>query len=410
MPVAVGILAEVTIRAMHADVEMDRGQVHGLLGIRRIEFFRIGVGDRVVVLVEQGAFAVALEYRAEIPAVAVIVGKLRVLQSRVEFRNVLQKFGIAPLPAHRSALGVAVEDAPPFCVRRVTLLLRPHRRRVGLVVPHRHAVETVDEYVRLVHVANHALRRRNRARELVLQRVTGAVLRDSRVRSDRFAFVAVFRVDPGAQRIAVVGVDHVAAGATGRAIVARLLVGAEEPHERIVQARLRDVDERHRNASACAGTAVGLLDIGTPRLLEQLQLAGAVRYPDFGKLAADNATAALEHTEDVARRNCFPRRQRIQLRQHALACKPIIRLDRIHDGGGLAGPRIGLAEHAVLERQYAVVVRRAVPQHCAGRHQAALRGLNHRQVAGPAGLARDPVVGRIDKPHERRIFTIQQRV
>src|ERR1700743_1068060 len=56
----------------------------------------------------------------------------------------------------------------------------------------------------------------------------------------------------GVELVAVVGIDHVAARAARRAIVARIVVGAHQPDERVVQARLGDV--QHRNPKRIDGT------------------------------------------------------------------------------------------------------------------------------------------------------------
>ena len=83
--------------------------------------------DDVAGRVEQVALAVALEHGAEVPAVAVVVGELRVLQLRVEVRDLLEEVDVAPQAARRRRLGIAVEDRRALLVRRVLLLLRPHR-------------------------------------------------------------------------------------------------------------------------------------------------------------------------------------------------------------------------------------------------------------------------------------------
>ena len=79
VPVAVRVLAEMAVDAVHADVEVYRREVHRSLRVRRIEPLRILVGDDIAVLVEQVALAVALVDRAEIPAVAVVVGELGIV-------------------------------------------------------------------------------------------------------------------------------------------------------------------------------------------------------------------------------------------------------------------------------------------------------------------------------------------
>src|SRR3546814_14348786 len=49
-------------------------------------------------------------------------------------------------------------------------------------------------------------------------------------------------------RLAVVGIDDMAAGAARMAVIARLVVGAHEPHEGIVEAGLVDVERGDRHA------------------------------------------------------------------------------------------------------------------------------------------------------------------
>src|SRR5690606_16062681 len=83
---------------------------------------------------------------------------------------------------------------------------------------------------------------------------------------------------------AIVGVDHVAARAARMAIVARLVVGAHEPHERIVEPGLVDVEDRDRHAQPGARPPVRLLEVGPARLLEPLDRAGRVGKADFGEL------------------------------------------------------------------------------------------------------------------------------
>src|SRR5690606_26572690 len=69
--VAVRVLGEMAIDAMETHVEVDRREVDALLELRRIV-----VAHDAPVAVEERALAVALEHRAEVPAVAVVVGEL----------------------------------------------------------------------------------------------------------------------------------------------------------------------------------------------------------------------------------------------------------------------------------------------------------------------------------------------
>src|ERR1043166_3076583 len=78
LPVAVHIFLEMAVRALHSVREVDVFEVN-----RLGEFIRIVVWNLVVAQIEQIAFAIVLEDRAENPAVAVVIGKLGVLQLRI---------------------------------------------------------------------------------------------------------------------------------------------------------------------------------------------------------------------------------------------------------------------------------------------------------------------------------------
>ncbi len=341
---------------------------------------------------------------------AVVVGELRVLELRVQARDVLQEFRVAPLAADRRLLGIALENLPRLVVRGVLLLLRPHVRGVRLVVPHDRAVVGVHEHVGLVHVADHALRRGDGARELVADRVAGAPPGDGRVLRRLLSRVPVLRVDARMLLVAVVGVHRVAGAAARGPVVAGLLVGAEEPQVRVVQARLGDVDHRHRDAASRAGAAVGLLEVGPARLVQALQDAGVVGQADLGEERGNHAPAALEDPEDVGRRNRLPRRQRRDARQDSLRDEEVGGLHRVHERGADALARVGLAEDVALVREDPVVVGRPAPEHGRGRHEAALGGLDDREVAGAAGLAGDAQVARIDEADVLGRLAVQERV
>ncbi|MEL0013499.1 MAG: hypothetical protein VW881_08790, partial [Alphaproteobacteria bacterium] len=57
------------------------------------------------------------------------------------------------------------------------------------------------------------------------------LLRDRRIDRRAFAIAAILRIGQAVPRFAVVGIDDMAAGAARLAIIARLVVGAHEPHE-----------------------------------------------------------------------------------------------------------------------------------------------------------------------------------
>ena len=77
--------------------------------------------------------------------------------------------------------------------------------------------------------------------------------------------------------LAVIGVNNVTGRAAGRSVVARLVIGAEEPSERIVESCLVNIENRNRYAQAGAGakreaavTLVQLMSPMTPHLSEDL--------------------------------------------------------------------------------------------------------------------------------------------
>ncbi len=207
--VAVRILREVAIDAVHADIHVNRGHLYRLLPL-----LRIVVGNDVSLGIEQVALAITLVDRAEIPAVTVIVGELRVLQLRIELADTLEELQIRPLTARRGAFRIAIEHVTNALGRRELLLLGPHGWSIRLVVPHGVAEERIDEHVRLVHVTNHALTGRYRSGERVCQRVPAIILRNRRIHRLRSTIMAELGVRTGVSRIAIVGVDDVTARAS----------------------------------------------------------------------------------------------------------------------------------------------------------------------------------------------------
>ena len=402
--VAVRVLGEMTVDAMHADVQMDRRHVH-----RLVELLGIVRADHVAIGAEQVALPVLLEYRPEIPAVAVVVGELGVFELWIEVRDPFQERFVAPLAASCRAFRIAHVDLAHLGCGRVALLFRPHERGVGFIIPHGVAEEGVQEHIRLMHVADHALAGRDRPGEFVLQRMAWFLLWNHRIAGQGLAVVARAGIRPGVPRIAVVGVDHVTAGAAGRAIVARLLVGAEEPHMWVVQPRLVEVEHRHRDPEAGGRAPVRLAEVGPARLLQPLNVAADIGQADLRKQVEDVAAAALEHPEDVARRDHLPGRQRRERGQDATVAHRVGRRRRAQQLRGHPVAGIGFADIVVLERQDAVVVGRAAPEHGAGRHQAALGGDDKFQVAGTACLPHHPVVARVDEPDVFRGLLVEQR-
>ena len=198
------------------------------------------------------------------------------------------------------------------------------------------------------------------------------------------------------------------AGRTARrTVVARLLVGTQEPEVRVVQPGLGDIYQRHRDTVAGTRAPVRLPDVRAPWLVQFLQGTGDVGQSDFRKLGAIDLAAALEHPEHVARRHRLPRRQRCQAVQNAHRPHVAVCRHRVLDGRRLAAFGVGLAQDVALVRQDSVVVRSTAPQHGTGGHQAAFGGLYHRQMAGTTRLARDPQVARVDEADELRALAIE---
>ena len=98
-----------------------------------------------------------------------------------------------------------------------------------------------------VDVADDALAGRDaRVVKLVLDRVARLVLGNRRVGAAKLVpRLPYLAYGPGVDRRAVVGVDDVAGGAAAGAVVAGVVVGAQEVERRIEQPRLLQADE-HR--------------------------------------------------------------------------------------------------------------------------------------------------------------------
>src|SRR3546814_2832004 len=156
-----------------------------------------------------------------------------------------EEIASGPLAAWRRPFGIAVENHANFGRGRVLLLLRPHRWRVALVIPHGVAEEGIEEDVGLVHVAIHALRGGDRAGEdmpqwmaaffcrplvLMISRLPESAMaiimlklaRDGRIGGDRLPVAPKLCIAQRMARLAVVGIDDMASGAARMAVIARL--------------------------------------------------------------------------------------------------------------------------------------------------------------------------------------------
>ena len=327
--ITVGILTEVTVHTVHAAFGVDVHQVHRLailrcegglrisghfaqLGQDAFELGGIVVGDDVSVLVQEVALAVRLEHRAEHPTVAVVVRELRVLEVLVQVRDVLKERAIAPQSTLRGTFRIAIQALVVLVIRELLSLLRPHALAIRLVRPHLVAIERVDERVRLVHVTHHALTRRDAVGELVSDGVARLVLRDGRIGVVlRITLVPERRVNPRVNRVAIVGIHHVARGATARAVITRLIIGAQERQVRIVQARLVHVQQRQVDAVQCPQATIRQAVVRTTRVLELVrQTYRRRRQAILSQRHRAQAAALFEDSEEVRRLRGFEARQR----------------------------------------------------------------------------------------------------
>ena len=120
----------------------------------------------------------------------------------------------------------------------IALLPGIHLVSINLVIPKGVAVVAGDHVRAGMHVASHALTRRNRARETVIQGMPFLVFRNRYIAALRHTCVAEERIRTGVQRIAIVCVDDMTRAAAARAVVAGMIVRAEEREMRIVETRL----------------------------------------------------------------------------------------------------------------------------------------------------------------------------
>src|SRR6266498_708275 len=164
------------------------------------------------------------------------------------------------------------------------------------------------------------------------------VLRDGRIGGERLPVVAVARVAAGVRGIAVVRVDDVAGRAAAGAVVAGMIVRAEEGEVRIVEPRLHQVDERGSDAQSRAAAAIAEADVGTPGLVLSFGVADLRRDGVVGD------AAALEGAEVLARLRDLPVRRRDEERE-----RPLGDLLRRRRRGRLERLRVAVAVVALAE-------------------------------------------------------------
>ena len=418
--VAVAVLREVAVDALHPPLEMNVLQVHRhacfrrlarrlrdrlavLSNKRRHALVRHGgretVGARVlhgmILGVDQISMTVALEDGAKDPAVSVKIGELRVRELRVEFgrARLRQERRITPQAANGAALGVAALHVGAFCRGEMGRNGRIHPASVGFVVPPGEPEVARHHVGAGMYVAHDALARRNRIRERVRDRMTRFVFRDHRIGRLCHSRIARLRVLRGMHDGPIVGVHRVACRASARAIVAGLVVGAEQIERRIHQPCLLKTDEYRVRTIQRAKAAVAEAACRASRLFVGIRHADAER----------RAPAALEDPQDVARRRHFPSEQWLEKGKDALSL--LLARGRRYSracGSRLALLRVELTETRRLERHRSVVVERGAPEHRAVRHHAAPDGVHFLRVAWHARLVHHAQVAGIHKTDKLR--------
>src|SRR5271166_973350 len=143
-----------------------------------------------------------LEDDAENPSMTMEIGKLRVLKLLVEFRRAcfLQECSVGPQPANGRSLRVPRLNAVLFLGARMALLCQPHALAFHFIVPPGVAEVSGDHIRARMNVADDALARRNRTRELMANGMAGLVPRNRGIGSRGLPLIAVSGVRSGMLR------------------------------------------------------------------------------------------------------------------------------------------------------------------------------------------------------------------
>src|SRR3954468_127757 len=103
-----------------------------------------------------------------------------------------------------------------------------------------------------MHVAVHALARRNRAGELVHDRVTALGFRNRFVGGETQTLMTELTPPTGIGRGTIVRVNDVTRRATARPIIARMIVRSKKSEKRIVQSCFLETEKNWIGAIECA--------------------------------------------------------------------------------------------------------------------------------------------------------------
>ena len=393
LAVAVHVGEKMAIAALHSVRKVDVLQVNGLG-----EFLGIVIRDRAIAEVEQVAFAILFENGAKDPAVTVIIGKLGVLELRIQLGDIFEEIGVAPKPARRGGFRINGCRPNEFVIGRVVLDLGIHEFAIGFLVPPGVTEIRIHEQIALMHVAVHALAGRNRARELVHDRMPALVFRDRWVGAEAEPLMAVLAPPTGIGRRAIVGVDDVTGGAAAGAVIARMIVRPEKAEERIVQPRLLNAEQDRIGPVQSAETALG----------ETTQRT-AGRFVDRRDAELELLfTALFEDAQDVSGVAEVETRDRLEIGQDAVNLGVVRRDWRVVDEAqGNAVRAVSLTVTIVFVGDGAVVVHARRPRawrrdsSCCGRPCA-------RSRRGRARRLHPPRAGRrVDKADELRRLVIE---
>src|SRR5712692_4746283 len=106
-----------------------------------------------------------------------------------------------------------------------------------------------------MNVADHALARRNRARENMFDRMAGLVFGNSGIGRSAETGMSERRVRAGMCGVAIIGINHMTSRAAAAAIVARMIIGARKRHDRVEQTCLLQAEENRIGAKLRAEAA-----------------------------------------------------------------------------------------------------------------------------------------------------------
>src|SRR5690348_3670178 len=118
-----------------------------------------------------------------------------------------------------------------------------HELTIRFLVPPGITEIGIHKEVALVHVTVHALARRNRAGELMHDRMTRFVLWDGRIGGKTQAVMPILTPPARVRGRSIIRVNHVTSRASTRAIVTRMIVRTHEAKQRIMQSGLLDAEK-----------------------------------------------------------------------------------------------------------------------------------------------------------------------